>query len=282
VEARFAFVQLEFPWELGPPDGRYLMRGHAGEPAHVLVMDTVGATPRARRRRRARQVAPQPEPAPVAIGRATLIDAAPIDGDQPARAWLASVDVDVEAARAVATLNGVLHAHRIATADPFVRELHLEQALVTRVGYGAGEQVAEGDFTDARQLEQAIPRRIGRVDALRPDERLAALLAGRDMALAAEELTLRARLDLDRGRTREAALQLRVALEAALAELEAWSHRPDLHGRLAELREERGVVGTAANRALEGGLEPAQIDDVTRIVGRLEAALAARVAGGFE
>ncbi|MCZ4491690.1 MAG: hypothetical protein JWP53_621, partial [Conexibacter sp.] len=103
-----------------------------------------------------------------------------------------------------------------------------------------------------------------------------------DVALAAEELTLRARLDLDRGRTREAALQLRVALEAALAELQAWSHREDLAARLDELREERGAVGAAANRALEGGLDEAQVADVARVVGRLEAALAARVAGGLE
>ena len=26
----FLFVQFEFPWELGPPDGRYLMRAHEG------------------------------------------------------------------------------------------------------------------------------------------------------------------------------------------------------------------------------------------------------------
>ena len=34
----FGFVQLEFPWALGPPDGRYVLRGHAGEPEHVLVV----------------------------------------------------------------------------------------------------------------------------------------------------------------------------------------------------------------------------------------------------
>ncbi len=102
------------------------------------------------------------------------------------------------------------------------------------------------------------------------------------MALAAEELTLRARLDLDRGRTREAALQLRIALEAALAELQAWSHHEEMATRLAELREERPVVGAAANRALEGGLDAEQIADVGRVLGRVEAALLARVAGGLE
>jgi hypothetical protein len=52
--------------------------------------------------------------------------------------------------------------------------------------------------------------------------------------------------------------------------------------RLAELREERGAVAAAANRALEGGLDAAQIADVEHVVARLEAALAARVAGGLE
>ena len=52
-----------------------------------------------------------------------------------------------------------------------------------------------------------------------PEERFAALLGGREQALACEELVLRARADLDAGREREAALEARVALEALLAEL---------------------------------------------------------------
>ena len=41
-------------------------------------------------------------------------------------------------------------------------------------------------------------------------------------------------------------------------------------------------MGAAANRALEGGLDAEQIDDVGRVLGRVEAALLARVAGGLE
>jgi hypothetical protein len=147
---------------------------------------------------------------------------------------------------------------------------------------GRGEEVAEGEWAAARTVPAAAVAPPSRDRALRPGERFAALLAGRDVALAAEELTLRARLDLDRGRTREAALQLRIALEAALAELQAWSHHEDLARRLAELRAERAAVAGAANRALEGGLDTAQIEDVARVLGRLEAALAARVAGGLD
>ncbi len=176
----------------------------------------------------------------------------------------------------------MLRAHRLATADHRVREVSREQALVIRVGLGDGEQVAEGRWTNA--LELPIPKagRGRRIAALRPQERLAALLGGRDAALACEELTLRARADVDAGQLREAAFQLRVALEAALAELEPWSGRGDLGERLAALRDERSAVGAAANAALQGGLDDASIADVERVLGRLEAALRARTALGFE
>jgi len=118
--------------------------------------------------------------------------------------------------------------------------------------------------------------------ALRPQERLAALLAGRDAVLACEELTLRARSDLDAGRLREAALQLRVALQAALAELEAWSGQPSLPERIEELRGRQEVVGAAADAALLGGISDEHIDTVRSVLGRVEAALRARTASGFE
>ena len=119
--------------------------------------------------------------------------------------------------------------------------------------------------------------------ALRPQERLAALLGGRDEPLATELLTLRARADLDAGRTREAALQLRVALEAGLAELEhAGAATHDMAERLSELRERRGAVGEAANAALQGPLGAEAATAVEQTLSRLEAALRARSAAGFK
>ncbi len=48
----FHFSQVELPWELGPPEGRYLMRrpGDPADaaPAHVLVIATLGAPERRR------------------------------------------------------------------------------------------------------------------------------------------------------------------------------------------------------------------------------------------
>ena len=119
-----------------------------------------------------------------------------------------------------------------------------------------------------------------RTAALRPQERLAALLAGRDAPLACEELVLRARMDLDHDRPREAALGLRVALEAALAELDP--DRPvGMRERLDDLRERREAVGSAANAALKGPLPDDLREAVDEGIERIAAALRARSAAGI-
>jgi hypothetical protein len=204
-----------------------------------------------------------------------------LDGEEAAAAWLAGADHEAEAAAALAVLDQALHAHRVAAADPGVRAVVRADALVVRVGFGEGEQVAEGRWREAVELPLPRPARRRGEAALRPQERLAALLGGRDVALACEPLTLRARADLDAGRTREAALQLRVALEAALAELAAWSGRADLSSRLADLAGQRAPVAAAANAALQRGLDDAEAQAVGQALERLEAALRARSAAGF-
>jgi hypothetical protein len=147
--------------------------------------------------------------------------------------------------------------------------------LVCRVGYGSGEQVAEGDWEAAVELPLPGPPR-ARSLVLSPQERLAALLSGRDAALACEELTLRARGDLDHGRGREAALQLAIALDTALAELGAWRSQGDMARRLEELDERRVAVAEAARAALAGGVDEGRMADVRSTLERLEAALRAR------
>ena len=65
---------------------------------------------------------------------------------------------------------------RPAAADP-----DPARALVARIGYGTGEQVADGAWDAARELPPARrPAAAGA--AARPTERLAALLGGRDAA----------------------------------------------------------------------------------------------------
>lgn len=269
-------MQVEVPWVLGPADGRYVVRGHAGEPEHVLVLQTVTAPVRRgplgrRRRPQVAPVAPEPPPATAPATRATLVGARALE--QAPDRWLAAVDPAAEADRAIAVLNRLLHAHRLAAADPTVRPLSRSQATAVRVGCGAGEQVADGRW--ARALDVPPPARAGRA-VLQPTERLAALLGGRDVALACEDLALRAREDADAGRWRPCAFQLRVALEAALAELEPWVGQADIADRLEELRGLRPQVGAAANAALEGGLDEQRVSDVRTALERVEAALRAR------
>lgn len=249
----------------------------------IVVLRTLGAPERRRLRgRRARSADPEPPPEPVATGSVTVILTPEVALDE-ARAWVSSAGADPLLA-ALAVVNRVLHAHRLAAADPYVPEAGLEHALVARMGYGSGEQVAEGRWERAVEVPpQRGGRRGRRTAALRPQERLAALLGGRDRALACEELTLRARADLDAGRLREAALQVRVALEAALAELDGTSAAAaGMPDRLAELRERRGAIGDAANQALAGEPSPDATQAVRNTTERLEAALRARSAAGLD
>ncbi len=289
AERLFLFLQLELPWELGPPDGRYLLREReGGAPERVVVLDTVGA---ARRRGRlgARRPPTTPEPAPVPTTRATVIDAVSVSAESQARTWLAQLDAHREADAAAATLNRVLLAHRLATADPHVREVTPGHALIVRAGWGEGEQVAYGRWLHAREL-RLDERRTRRSAALRSHERFAALLGAREQPLLCEELALRARLDLDEGRLPHAALELEHAYTAALSEL-ASEERADLTERLAELAGLHTGVLDAARAALAGGDSlrgegpgtPGVPDEevIRHALGRLEAALRARAAAGL-
>jgi hypothetical protein len=242
----------------------------------VLVLVTLGAPERRRRfARKQREAQPEPEPTAVATGRATIIDVGEPAADATAAGrWLADAN-DEYVAHALHVLNRVLHAYRLVTADPYAGPVAHRQALVTRVGYGAGEQVADGLWTEARELLESGPR-LRRLKVLQPQARLAAVLGGRERALACEELVLRARLDLDHGREREAAFQVMVALDAALAELPADPTAPALADRLQELRAQREPIAAAAQAALSGPLAPAQREAVEFTVGRIEAALRAR------
>jgi hypothetical protein len=273
-------VQFEFPWALGPADGHYVVRDAAGSPAtHVLVLATLGAPERRRRRdRHGRAAAPEPPPAPVTTARATVVDAAPASLAELER-WLADAG-PADAERALMQVARAVRAHRLASADPAVHEPALGQALVVRAGHGAGEEVADGRWSAARELPPAPVARRGRAAGLRPQERVAALLGGRARALASEELTLRARHDLDAGQLPEAAMQLRTALDAALAELStATDVSADLQRRVTELRERRPEVAGLAEAALRGELPREARETLAATLQRLESALRARVAG---
>ena len=131
------------------------------------------------------------------------------------------------------------------------------------------------DTTPANSCSPRAAQRRARV--LHPQARLAAVLGAREPMLACEELALRARLDLDHGREREAALQVLVALDAALAELPR-THRPPRWRRVCASCAGNATPSRAAGA---GGAERTPVPRRARdrghfTVARIEAALRAR------
>lgn len=249
----------------------------------MLVLATLRAPERhralARHRGRRTTAPPQPEPSPVTTARATLVDVvARLPDDEEARRWLAGAGEE-ELANDLRVVNWALDCFRVASADPDLPSVGRHHLLVARIGYGLGEEVADGLWTQARELIAATQRQ-RRAEILAPQARLAAMLGGREQPLACEELALRARLDVDHGRHREAALQLLVTLDAAIAELPHELTAAELAERLHELRAERDRVGDAAQAALEGPLEEPELQTVEFVLGRIEAALRARAVAG--
>jgi hypothetical protein len=176
-------------------------------------------------------------------------------------------------------LNRALHAQRVAAAQPHSRELTPERAVAVRVGYGAGEEVADGRFSEAREVDvwaTGASRRRRREEGMAPQERVAAVLGGREQLGVCETLLLRARADLDAGRNREAALQLRIGLEALLAEL--GDTKLDAAGAedLEALRENRREAGEAANAALTGELPAQRLTQVGELLAICERVLRRR------
>jgi hypothetical protein len=266
VAKLFGFAQLDFAGPLPLADGRYLARDAEGGGESVLVVRTLGApAPALRRRRRPRQADPDSDPRPLPLARATAIRAfAPFASEEEAKRWLdqaseAEDTADALVAEGIGLLNRALHVHALAGADPHTHELTPERAVAVRIGYGTGEETAEGRFSSAREVDvwaSGASRRRRRQEDLRPQERVAAVLGGRERVDACETLLLRARADLDAGRSREAALQLRVGLEALLVELDGALSDPDHERDMGTLRERRHEVGDAANAALNGELGP--------------------------
>jgi hypothetical protein len=253
----------------------------------VLVVETVAAPPQPRRRRRKpKRAEPDEEPAVVlALTRVTAVRAPqPFESSEAAERWLTDTLDDEEAtasaiAEALSLLNRALHAHAVAGADPLGRELRAEHAAAVRIGQGSGKEVASGRFTTVHEVDVrggGRSRRRRRDEELRPQERLAAVLGGRESLDACETLILRARADLDAGRFREAALQLRVGLEAQLVELDGALTDPGHAEDMAQLRSRRNEAGEAANEALHGELNATNLSSVRELLDTCERVLRRR------
>ncbi len=278
---RLSFVQLDLPGRLGLDDGRYLLRDADPERPAVVVVQTLGAAPARRRgHRRSRRAEPGSSPPEVPLTRLTAI--APEGSDrEELEASLGRLGRDAEAAEeaitdALGTINRLLRAHRIATQDPYGHEIARRAPVAVRVGFGTGDGLADGRWEEAVEVPPPV-RRERRAGALRPQERLAAVLAGREPIDLCEPLLLRARADLDSERPREAALQLRAGLEALLAELPGRAG-PDQESDLATLRDRRVATAAAADAALRGDLSAEQARELAETLRTSERVLRRRQA----
>jgi len=268
------FAQFDFAGSLPLADGRYLARGEGSE--SVLVLQTLGAPPPAsKRRRRPRQAESGAVPSSLPLARATAVRAHhPFASEEEAMRWLdaataAEDSADALVAEGIVLVNRALYAHAVAAADPQGRELTPERAVAVRIGFGSGEELADSRCIAAYEVDvwaKGASRRRQREEDLSPQERVAAILGGREGIDACEPLLLRARADLDAGRPREAALQLRVGLEALLVELRGALADGDHERDLGSLNERRAEAGEVANTALGGDLGEQQAQQVRELL----------------
>jgi hypothetical protein len=285
----FGFIQLDLAGALSVTDGRYVVRD--GEREQVLVIETLGAPPPARRRRRRPRDAEIGEPPPeLPVARATVVFAFnEFEDERAADAWLQETSADEEAIDrlvegGIAELNQALHTQAVASGDPYPQTVTPSRAVVVRIGYGSGEALADGAFSKAHEVDPglgSVSRRRQRDEELRPQQRLAAVLGGREQLDACETLLLRTRADLDAGREREAALQLRVGLEALLLELKGALSDSGHAEDMAALDGRRHEAGELANTALRGQLDDQQGAALAELLGTCERVLRRRrVLGG--
>jgi hypothetical protein len=280
----FGFTQFDFAGPLTVADGRYLIRD--GDREQVLVIETLGAPPPARRRRKRPKDAEVSEPpAELPVARATVVLAFDeFDDEEAAAAWLREVtavedSIDRLVEQGIDELNQALHAQAVASGDPYPQTVTPARATTIRIGFGSGEGLADGAFTSAHQVDPGLgptSRRRQRDEELRPQQRLAAVLGGREQPDACETLLLRARADLDAGRNREAALQLRVGLEALLVELKGALNDPGHDEDMATLSARRREVGELANVAISADLNLDQVKSLGELLSISERVLRRR------
>jgi hypothetical protein len=273
----FAFVQFDLASDYGLTPGRYPVRPEGsphGEPEDVLVFEAVNALigrPRRRRRSRPRAVSPADAGPSVELRRATVVRAEAFAGESEAAVWLerakgSEQELETIVARGLTVLNRALHAHRSAAQDAYVPEVSAARALAVRVGYGLGDALASGEWSEAIDVPAGAPQ-VRRVESLRPQERVARVLGGHETVDVCEALLLRARADLDTGRTREAALELRSGVAALLVEL-AGTGGPDQAADLAELESRREALSAAAAAALRKAPDAGELEATLAIAER--------------
>ena len=152
----------------------------------MLVVQTLGAPHpsrgRGRRSRRAKRADSPPAVPDVPVSRCTVADSSPLGDESEAKAWLKKTGGDPKAradyaTAALAVLNRGLEALREEAEDRLVAEASFHHALAVRIGFGTGEQIADGQWTDAVELP---PTPTPRHHDLEAQRRAALRLAGTD------------------------------------------------------------------------------------------------------
>ena len=276
----FPFVQFEFTHALGPDPGRYVLSGEAGDAgttsaqgignADLMLVQVVGARAASeggiiRRRTRVARAGKDTDPVPLALVmviRAT----AKAGSDRDAQALLRKLDsseVEQETwiAAALDDLNLAIRAYRAASVDPYVTEVTRVDPRRVRIGYGTGAEVHDGDWSAAITVPAPRAPRLSRGDRLGPTEAVAGVLSRRAFALDCEDLAMRALLDVDRGRTRAAAVQLRAAFELFWAEISNEISPADVAKRIEALRGREQVVTDLAERGLREAADSADLGE---------------------
>lgn len=256
-----------------------MMRSEAGDVggSDVLLFKSHGAEPRSgrlgqRARRRPRRAEPgHSPPDPVPITRVTVIASDAFEDEAAARQWLEACrgakEIERELDYAIRRVNRAVHAHRLSAGDPYVSDVSAAQARRARLGYGTGEELVEGAWKEAWTVPADRRTRTRRRAVLAPQEQVAMILGGRKPPFPSEDLLLRARLDLDEGRTRQAALQARAAHGALQAELHA---EEGTEQAAAPLRGNSELISRLATVALERPLDSEQAAKLGELIAEME------------
>lgn len=291
---RFPFAQFEFSHNIGPPPGRYVVRpevaGTGGvvrpllrapaalEPGEdprlgandVILIEVDGASQARGRRfsRRPRHARADAPPRDVPIVVATVIrSTGMLRRAEEAVAFLADLRDSADEREAwvvdgLALLNRAVAAYRMCAADPYAIDLARADAREVRIGYGTADDVKHGGWEDAIGVAPPAAPHVARALRLMPTQGMAAVLGGRARTLEAEELILRAVLDVRHGRGRAAAICLRGAHELLADELRDEALDAATRRCLEAVQDTRGAV---AELAAAAGHRSLTADEVERV-----------------
>lgn len=224
-------VQMEFTHGIGVPEGSYVQLSDdvaattfgGGDCLHVRVVE---APPVPRRRRRTVDTS-EPEAAAVPVTRASAVFASRyFAAEKDAMRWLDGIRRDSAdqadlCAEALRLLNRAVRAVRVTVPDPYAMDLDALDPRATRIGVSRPDGVAAGRWVGLFELPVDVPKRRSLLSPQEFDVYDAVRRAvATDLHLFdAEDVAVRALLDLAHDRPRAAAAQARAAAALLKEEL---------------------------------------------------------------